>query len=70
MLTFTNDQLKQRLREGRGTEADLDFLPFSDLDQSVRDDVEAIRESRLLLPGVPVTGFVYDVRTGRLRRVD
>lgn len=70
MLTFTNDQLKQRLREGRGADADLDFLPFSDLDQSVRDDVKAIREWRLLLPGVPVTGFVYDVRTGRLRQVD
>ena len=70
MLTFTNDQLKQRLREGRGAEADIDFLPFSDVDQSVRDDVRAIRESRLLLPGVPVTGFVYDVKTGRLRQVE
>jgi len=70
MLTFTNEQLKQRLKEGRGAEADLDFLPFSDLDQSVRDDVKAIRESRLLHPGVPVTGFVYDVKTGRLRQVE
>jgi carbonic anhydrase len=70
MLTFTNDQLKQRLKEGRGAEADLDFLPFSDVDQSVRDDVRAIRESRLLQPEVPVTGFVYDVRTGRLRQVE
>jgi len=68
MLTFTNDHLKQKLRDGLGVEADLDFLPFSDLDQSVRDDVEAIRESRLLVGGVPVTGFVYDVRTGRLRK--
>jgi carbonic anhydrase len=70
MLTFTNDQLKQRLREGRRTETDIDFLPFSDLNQSVRDDVRAIRESQLLQPAVPVTGFVYDVKTGRLRRVD
>jgi carbonic anhydrase len=70
MLTFTNDQLKQRLKEGRGADADIDFLPFSDLDESVRDDVRAIRESRLLQPGVPITGFVYDVKTGRLRKVD
>ena len=69
MLTFTNDQLKQRLREGRGAEADIDFLPFSDLDESVRDDVRSIRESGLLQDGVPVTGFVYDVKTGRLRQV-
>jgi carbonic anhydrase len=70
MLTFTDAQLKQKLREGLGAETDLAFLPFSDLDQSVRDDVKAIRESPLLLRGVEVTGFVYDVKTGRLRRVD
>jgi carbonic anhydrase len=69
MLTFTNDQLKRKLKDGRGAETDIDFLPFSDLDESVRDDVEAIRASRLLQPGVPVTGFVYDVKTGRLRQV-
>jgi carbonic anhydrase len=69
MLTFTNDQLRQRLKEGRGAETDLDFLPFSDLDQSVREDVRAIRQSQLLHPDVPVTGFIYDVRTGRLRHV-
>jgi carbonic anhydrase len=69
MLTFTNDQIRQRLKEGRGAETEIDFLPFSDLDQSVRDDVEAIRGSKLLLRDAPVTGFVYDVRTGRLRRV-
>jgi carbonic anhydrase len=70
MLTFTNDQLKQRLKEGRGADADMDFLPFSDLEQSVRDDVRAIRESQLLQSGVPITGFVYDVKTGRLRKVE
>jgi carbonic anhydrase len=70
MVTFTDAQLKQKLREGLGAEADLEFLPFSDLDQSVRDDVKAIRESPLLLRGVPVTGFVYDVKTGRLRQVE
>jgi carbonic anhydrase len=69
MLTFTNDQLRQRLKEGRGAETDIDFLPFSDLDQSVREDVRSIRESQLLQHDVPVTGFVYDVRTGRLRTV-
>jgi carbonic anhydrase len=69
MLTFTNDQLRQRLKEGRGTDTDLDFLPFSDVESSVREDVDEIRKSRLLQPGVPVTGFVYDVRTGRLRQV-
>lgn len=69
MLTFTDEQLRAKLRDGLGQETTVEFLPFSDLDQSVRDDVEAIRRSRLLLPEVPVSGFVYDVKTGRLRKV-
>jgi carbonic anhydrase len=69
MLTFTDEQLRGKLRETLGQEADVAFLPFSDLDQSVRDDVAALRAERLLLPDVPVSGFVYDVKTGRLRQV-
>jgi len=69
MLTFTDEQLRQKVRDELGAVTDTAFLSFSDVDQSVRDDVAAIRESRLLLKGVPVSGFVYDVKTGRLRPV-
>ena len=69
MLTFTDDQLRQKVRDDLGAETDIAFLPFSDLERSVREDVAEIRESRVLLKDVPVTGFVYDVRTGRLKQV-
>ncbi len=69
MLTFTQDQLHRKLHDDLGVHTDLQFLPFSDLEQSVRDDVEAIRTSPLLLKDIPVTGFVYDVKTGQLREV-
>jgi carbonic anhydrase len=69
MLTFTNEQLQQKLRDDLGAEATLDFLPFADLEQSVRDDLQAIRRTPLLLQDVPVRGFIYDVRTGRLQEV-
>jgi len=69
MLTFTDEQLRRKVRDELGAETDIAFLSFSDVEQSVRDDIAAIRESRLLLKGVPVTGFVYDVKTGRLRPV-
>jgi len=69
MLTFTDDQLRQKVRDELGAESDTEFLSFTDLDQSVRDDVAAIRAARVLLKGVPITGFVYDVKTGRLREV-
>ena len=69
MLTFTDDQLRQKLRDDLGVQTTDAFLPFSDLEQSVRDDVAAIRTSPLLLKDVPVRGFIYDVRTGRLQEV-
>lgn len=70
MLTFTNDQLSDTLRDRFGVEtAGTDFLPFDDVEQSVRDDVAAIRASNLIPDEVPVTGFVYDVRSGKLHEV-
>jgi carbonic anhydrase len=66
MLTFTNDDLRARL----GPEAaGIDFLPFPDLDARVEQSVRAIQQSKLLPDSFSATGFVYDVRTGRLRQV-
>lgn len=70
MLTFTNDQLRQKLRDEARTDAsDVDFLPFSDLEGSVRDDVRTIIEHPLLADELEVSGFVFDVKTGRLQQV-
>jgi carbonic anhydrase len=61
MLTFQNDELQEQL----GT--DIEFLPFSDPDESVRASVERVRESPICAESVH--GFVYEVETGRLREV-
>jgi carbonic anhydrase len=71
MLTFTDDQLRRQLRERFGVPADdWAFLPFTDLAQSVRDDIAVIRRSPFILPETTITGFIYDVRTGRLSQVE
>jgi len=71
MLTFSNDQLREKLKAETGNDASkIDFLPFPELDRSVRDDVKRIKESPFVDKDVAVTGFVYDVHTGRLRRID
>ena len=44
----------------------IDFLPFKDLEQSVRDDVTTIKSSPLIPDSVEVSGFIYDVRSGKL----
>jgi len=70
MLTFSNEQLRAKLAQDLGADAAaVDFLPFADLEESVRQDVAAIRSSPLVPDDVSVRGFVYDVRTGRLREV-
>ena len=71
MLTFSNDELRTKLKEKTGADADhIDFLPFSNLEQSVRDDVKHIQESPLIPDGVQVRGFVYDVKSGKLTATD
>lgn len=69
MLSFTDEQLRQKLRDDLHVHADITFPPISDLEQGVRDDVELIRTSPLLLKDVPVSGFIYDVSTGWLRQI-
>ena len=68
MLTFTDPQLREKLKAELGQDTDLAFLSFADVEGSVREDVAALRSSPLLLR-VPVRGFVYDVKTGALRDV-
>jgi len=66
MVTFTNDDLYARL----GPESEsIDFQPFPDVDERVRQSVEAIRSAPLLPDSYGATGFVYDVTTGRLNAV-
>ena len=70
MLTFTNDDLQTKLREETGTDAShIDFLPFADLEQSVRDDVSAILASPFVDDSIPVSGYIYDVQTGAITQV-
>ena len=70
MMTFSNEELAAKCREDLGVDASgRDFLPFSDLEQSVRDDVETIRRSELIPDDIAVSGAIYDVWTGRLQPV-
>ena len=70
MLTFTNEQLAEQVKRELGVDvAGRDFLPFSNVEQSVRDDVETLRRSPLIPREIPISGAVYDVRTGALQVV-
>lgn len=67
MLTFSNADLHTKLQQDFKTSAEhIDFLPFSDLEQSVRDDIATIKAFPFIPKSISVSGFVYDVRSGKL----
>jgi carbonic anhydrase len=71
MLTFTNAQLQAKVKQDLGADAShIDFLPFTDVEESVREDVSFLISSPLIPANVTIRGFVYDVRTGKLTEVE
>lgn len=47
----------------------IDWLPFSDNARSVVEDVRRIRNHPLVPADIPIYGYIYDVRTGKLEAV-
>jgi len=47
----------------------IEWLTIRDQEQSVRDDVQRIREHPLVPENIAVYGYVYDVKSGRLLEV-
>lgn len=70
MMSFENEDLRRKIQTDLGADASgWDFLTFSDLEESVREDVEILRSSELIPDDISVTGAVYEVESGRLREV-
>ncbi|CAH0021174.1 unnamed protein product [Clonostachys rhizophaga] len=69
MLTFSDTDIKAKIRDDLNENADhIAFLPFGDLRKSVLDDIEILKKSPLVLD-VPITGYIYDVKTGKVDKV-
>ncbi|KAF7320187.1 Carbonic anhydrase [Mycena kentingensis (nom. inval.)] len=71
MVTFRGPDLKQLVKWSRPGDAacasqvdKIDFLEFVDLEQSVKDDVQFLKTSPLILEGTKVTGWIHDIETG------
>jgi carbonic anhydrase len=71
MLTFKDEELAARLqRETRKLPVvPARFLAFTDLEENVREQIRKVRSHPWIPDSIPVTGFIYDVDTGRLREV-
>ena len=76
MLTFKNEDAYTVVEQNLGKEAvqelkskQLDFLPFPELDTAVKDDVAFLKKSKAVPDNVIISGWVYEVETGKVRPV-
>ncbi|KAF4126013.1 carbonic anhydrase [Geosmithia morbida] len=69
MLTFSDATIREKIRAELNQDADsIAFLPFGDVGKSVLDDIALLKANPLVLD-VPITGYVYDVKTGKIEQV-
>jgi carbonic anhydrase len=69
-MQTTNEDMRRKLEAEIGeSAADIDLMPFADLEGSVQADVGVIRADPRLAEDLEVSGWIYDVRTGRLDEV-
>lgn len=72
MLTFTTPELRNIVKSSTDDPSvaqavdNINFLEFSELEQSVREDVTYLKESPLVLPETELSGWVYEVGTGKV----
>ena len=71
MLTFKDEDLAARLRKSGGTATVVptQFHAFADVAQDVRLQMEKARSHPWVPKDIPIRGFVYDVKTGKLSEV-
>ena len=68
--TFQNEEFQEHLKTELGVDVSgQDFLPFQDVEESVREDMQLLRECPLIPDDVVISGAVYDVDTGSMREV-
>lgn len=74
MLTFNNQDAHVVVEKNLGAAAqqelsDLDFQPFPNLDKAVEDDVGYLKASKAIPDSVNISGWVYEVESGKVKQV-
>lgn len=69
MLTFKDDDVKRQIESDTGIRPPFALEAFPEADKDVRQSIARIKASPFLPHKDHVRGFVYDVKTGRLREI-
>ena len=71
MLTFKDEELGARLQASTGAAvvSPARFYSFSDVEANVRQQIQKVKSHPWIPDGIPIRGFIYDVKTGRVKEV-
>jgi carbonic anhydrase len=71
LLKINEYELRAKLAEKMGTIASepSHFYGFDDLEKNVREQVQRVKSHPWIPKHIPVRGFIYDVKTGKLTEV-
>jgi carbonic anhydrase len=69
MLTFDDDEFRNAIEQETGIKPEWAAEAFSDLEADVLQSIARIKASPFIPRKDSVRGFIYDVKTGRLREV-
>ncbi|KAJ7639271.1 carbonic anhydrase, partial [Roridomyces roridus] len=76
MLLFASDDVRNIVKGAAPGDAEvaarvdgIEFLEFKDLEGAVKKDVEWLKSDKLILPETTVTGWIYDVKNGKVVQV-
>ncbi|CAO1597449.1 hypothetical protein XANCAGTX0491_001256 [Xanthoria calcicola] len=67
----TNDSINQTIAKNLGEDAlaefnGLDWFPFAEPEQGVKDDIAFLKASKAIPESIDISGWVYDVETGKV----
>jgi len=75
-LTFDTPTATEIVKKNLGDEAveelkvfGSEFQAFPDLEEAVKNDVTLLKESKLIPDSIKISGWVYAVETGKVKRV-
>ena len=69
MLTFTDDEVKKKIQSETGIRPQFALEAFPNLEEDVRQSVGRIKASPFVPRKDRIRGFVYDIKTARLREI-
>lgn len=71
MATFRDEDLQKRISKKYNSNAsDIKFHSFSDVEENTRNQINKIHSSPFLSNITSVRGFIYDVKTGKIKEVE